>query len=55
MLGHMISAMKQAKKFPRVKHSSLPEIFKITKEENLAGLEEKQYYIMMTCIELKTM
>lgn len=51
----MISAMVRAQSFPGVKHSIIPEVFEITKDEYLSGLEEKKYSKTMKSIELKTM
>ena len=52
---NLIAAMDRAKGFPGVKHSKLPEVFEITKEEYDKGIQEKPYSKMMKNIELKTM
>ena len=51
----LLSAMKQAQSFPGVKHSKIPNICEIAKEEYMLGLKEQKYTKMMKSIELKTM
>ena len=51
----MFLPMVRAQSFPGVKHSIIPEVFEITKDEYLSGLEEKKYSKTMKSIELKTM
>ena len=52
---NIIKAMKSAQNFPGVKHSKIPELFEISKQEYTKGREAEEYSNMMKSIELKTM
>ena len=52
---NIINAMAKAKGFPGVKHARLPELYEISKEEYIQGLQDKKHSKAMKDIELKTM